>query len=80
MESIPTPSRVVPSKNETDPVGVPAEEEIVAVKLMGAVTSAGFAEDASVTVAVALFTTRLTESVTVVSSVVSVGVKVAVSG
>lgn len=50
---VPDPNEVVPSKNVTEPVGVPPEDETVAVKVTALCNSATDAEEASVTVGVA---------------------------
>jgi hypothetical protein len=53
------PSGVAPSKKVTIPVGVPTEEETVAVYVTAFCASAGFAEDSSPIAGVTLLTCRL---------------------
>jgi hypothetical protein len=53
------PSGVAPSKKVTVPVGVPTEEETVAVYVTAFCASAGFAEDSSPIAGVTLLTCRL---------------------
>jgi len=54
--SVPEPSSVVPSQKLTEPVGVLADEETVAVRVTLVDTSAGLADDAKATVGAAWLT------------------------
>lgn len=55
-------STVVPFRNCTVPVGVPAEEDTVAVNVTGLPTNEGLTEDVSVVVLVALVMVTCTPS------------------
>ncbi len=54
--SVPVPRLVAPSRKATVPVGVPAGELTVAVKVIGWPKTLGFTEEIDVTVVAALFT------------------------
>jgi len=54
--TVPVPRLVVPSRNVTVPVGMPAGELTVAVKVTGWPKTLGFTEEIDVTVVAALFT------------------------
>ncbi len=54
--SVPVPRLLAPSRNVTVPVGMPAGELTVAVKVTGWPKTLGFAEEIAVTVVAALFT------------------------
>jgi hypothetical protein len=60
---VPLPNDVVPAKNVTVPVGVPAEEETVAVKVTALFESTVVAEEASVTVGADFPTVTVTVTV-----------------
>jgi len=54
--SVPVPRLAAPSRNVTVPVGMPAGELTVAVKVTGWPKTLGFAEEIAVTVVAPLFT------------------------
>jgi hypothetical protein len=63
------PREVVPSKNSTDPVAVPApgvEGATFAVKVIDCPKTEGFTEDVNAVVVLALFTTWLTAELVLV--------------
>ena len=57
---VPVPSTVLPSRKVTEPVGVPAAEDTVAVNVIGISTGEGFMEVASAMVTGCWETTSVT--------------------
>jgi hypothetical protein len=80
--TVPVPSGVDPSLKVTVPVGEPAEELTVAVKMIEFCTSTGFEFDVNVMLGVAcvaLLTVSVTLPVALLKRVVLVGVKLTFS-